>query len=127
MSVLIKEVDKELYAKFKSKAALKGLRINEAFTEAMIKWLAEEQEKGEKDLMRQQNNATYRRTLPNLIKEYENKWIVISEGLIIGIFENRDEAIKAVKLNKLENKHNIVSPILKEGRRTEFGFRRKES
>ncbi len=127
MSVLIKGVDKELYAKFKSKAALKGLRINEAFAEAMIKWLAEEQEKGEKDLMRQQNNATYRRTLPNLIKEYENKWIVISEGLIIGIFENRDEAIKAVKLNKLENKYNIVSPILKEGRRTEFGFRRKES
>jgi hypothetical protein len=124
MSVLIKEVDKELYAKFKSKAALKGLRINEAFTEAIIQWLAEGAIKDTKNLMRQQNNATFRRIFPDLVKDHEGKWVVISEGLMIGIFGDRKAAIKAVIENKLEDKCNIVSPISNKKRTTRLGLRR---
>jgi len=124
MSVLIKEVDKELYAKFKSKAALKGLRINEAFAEAIIQWLAEDAIKDTKNLMRQQNNATFRRIFPDLVKNHEGKWVVISEGLMIGIFGDRKAAIKAVIENKLEDKCNIVSPISNKKRTTRLGLRR---
>ncbi len=123
MSVLIKDVDKELYAKFKSKAALKGLRINEAFMEAINKWLDDETVKGEKEMMRQQNNATYRRMLPDLLKKSEGKWVVISEGILIGIYNDRSAAIRAVIDNNLQDKCNIVTPISSKETVIRFGLR----
>ena len=123
MSVLIKDVDKELYAKFKSKAALKGLRINEAFMEAINKWLDDEIVKGEKEMMRQQNNATYRRMLPDLLKKSEGKWVVISEGVLIGIYNDRFAAIRAVIDNNLQDKCNIVTPISSKETVIQFGLR----
>ncbi|MHA1865949.1 MAG: hypothetical protein ACTSVB_11740 [Candidatus Heimdallarchaeaceae archaeon] len=48
MSVLIKNVKKELYARFKAKAAMKGLKLSEAFEEAMLKWINEDSLKQKK-------------------------------------------------------------------------------
>ena len=77
MSVLIKNVKKELYARFKAKAAMKGLKLSEAFEEAMIKWINEDSPQTEEDKERALNNATLRRIRAELIKEHESIFYVI--------------------------------------------------
>jgi len=125
MSVLIKDVDKELYARFKAAAAMRGLRLNEAFSKAMKHWLESEKVSDRDDSDRMMNNAAYRRLFPQFIKDHEGEWVVISKGELIGIFKDRQEAIKAIKTNNLMDSCNIVSPIIKKQRKVTLGFGRK--
>ncbi|MHA1266112.1 MAG: hypothetical protein ACTSRS_12845 [Candidatus Helarchaeota archaeon] len=125
MSVLIKGVDKELYARFKAEAAMRGLRLNEALCKAMEYWIKMEKTSSEDDAERMINNATYRRLIPQLLKDHEGEWIVISKGVLVGIFKSRSEAIMAIKTNNLSQNCNIVSPITKKRRRVTLGFGRK--
>ena len=125
MSVLIKDIDKELYARFKAAAAIRGLRVNDALCKAMEYWIKMEEIRDENDNERVLNNATYRRLLPKIIDDHEGEWIVISKGELIGIFKTRKEAINAVKLNKLTKNCNVVSPITKKQRKITLGFGRK--
>ncbi|TFG05174.1 MAG: hypothetical protein EU536_02705 [Promethearchaeota archaeon] len=111
MSVLIKDVDKELYAQFKAAAVMRGLRLNEALCKAMEYWIKLEQTKDKIDEERMLNNTTYRRLIPQLLKDHEGDWIVISKGELIGIFKNQLEAIKSVKTHNLLDRCNLVSPI----------------
>jgi len=111
MSVLIKDIDKELYAQFNAAAALRGLRLNEALCKAMEYWIKMEQSKDTIDDERMLNNATYRRLIPQLIKDHEGEWIIISKGEFIGIFKDRLEAINAIKTHNLLYQCNLVSPI----------------
>ncbi|MHA1205666.1 MAG: hypothetical protein ACTSRR_10310 [Candidatus Heimdallarchaeaceae archaeon] len=126
MSVLIKNVKKELYARFKAKAAMKGLKLSEAFEEAMLKWINEDDPQTEEDKERALNNATLRRLRAELIKEHENEWVVISSGKLIGIYPNREKAIKAIRENNLEGKCNIVTPVKPLRRKVSIRYRRKE-
>ncbi|MFX0063246.1 MAG: hypothetical protein ACFFC7_13805 [Candidatus Hermodarchaeota archaeon] len=125
MSVLIKDVDKELYARFKAAAATRGLRLNDALCQAMLYWLEKETPKNKTDNERMLNNATYRRVVPELLEEHAEKWIVISGGEVIGIFNNREEAIEAIKANNLLGHCNIVSPITTIKRKVTLGFGRR--
>ncbi|MHA1652336.1 MAG: hypothetical protein ACTSYB_19295 [Candidatus Helarchaeota archaeon] len=125
MSVLIKDVDKELYARFKAAAAMRGIRLNEALCKAMEYWLKMEETKSQDDYDRIINNATYRRLFPELIKEHEDEWIVISKGKVIGLFKTRIEAIKAIKANNLIHTCNLVTPITRKKRKVTLGFGRK--
>ncbi|MHA1972471.1 MAG: hypothetical protein ACTSW1_05750 [Candidatus Hodarchaeales archaeon] len=127
MSVLIKGIDKELYAKFKASAAMKGLRINDALCQAMKYWIEKETPKDETEDERMRNNATYRRLIPELIKENEGKWVVISNGQLIGIFPDKESAINSIKEKALYNHCNIVSPITKVKRKVTLGFGRRVS
>ncbi|HUY00554.1 MAG TPA: hypothetical protein VMV49_13420 [Candidatus Deferrimicrobium sp.] len=125
MSVLIKDIDKELYAQFKAAAVMRGLRLNEALCKAMEYWIKMEQTKDKNDNERMLNNAAYRRLIPQLIKDHEGEWIVISKGELIGIFKSRLEAIQAIKTHNLFQHCNIVSPITREKRKVTLGFGRK--
>ena len=125
MSVLIKDVDKELYAQFKAAAMMRGLRLNEALCKAMEYWIKLEQTKDKIDDERMLNNAAYRRLIPQLLKDHEGDWIVISKGELIGIFNNRQEAIMAIKTHNLLNQCNIVAPITTRKRKVTLGFGRK--
>ncbi|MHA1305359.1 MAG: hypothetical protein ACTSQE_13585 [Candidatus Heimdallarchaeaceae archaeon] len=126
MSVLIKNVKKELYARFKAKAAMKGLKLNEAFEEAMAKWINEDSPQTEDDKDRALNNATLRRLRPELLKEHENEWVVISSGNLVGIYPDRKTALEAVKTNNLLGKCNIITPIKPVNRKISIRYRRKE-
>lgn len=84
-----------------------------------------EEIKDEEDNERVLNNATYRRLLPEIIADHEGEWIVISKGELVGIYKNREEAINAVKSNKLTENCNIVSPITNKQRKITLGFGRK--
>lgn len=70
------------------------------------------------------NNVTYRWLIPNLIKDHEGEWVVISKGKLIGFFKTRLDAIRAIKTNNLLNYCNIVSPITTKKRKVVFGFGR---
>lgn len=70
------------------------------------------------------NNTTYGRLIPNLIKDHEGEWVVISKGKLIGIFKTRLEAIRAIKTYNLLDYCNIVSPITTKKRKVVFGFGR---
>ncbi len=125
MSVLIKDIDKELYAKFKAAAALRGLRLNDAFCQAIACWIERESPKDNNDRDRIQNNAIYRRLFPGFISENAGKWVVISRGELIGIFTDRKSAIEEVKNKGLQNSCNIVSPITRKRRKVTLGFGRR--
>ena len=125
MSVLIKDVDKELYARFKASAALRGLRLNDALCEAMKCWIENKSPKNEIDSERMRNNATFRRLAPDLLPNHENEWIVISNGELVGIFPDRLVAIKKIDELNLADKVNLVSPLIKVKRKITLGFGRK--
>ena len=93
MSVLIKDIDKELYARFKAEAALHGIKLGEALTLAMKCWLEIQKKGNNEDSDHIQNNATYRRLLPSLLEKNNGKWIIIHGGRLIGIYEDRNEAL----------------------------------
>ncbi len=71
------------------------------------------------------NNAAYRRFIPQLIKDHEREWIVISKGELIRIFASRQEAIRAIKTHNLLQQCNLVSPITQRKRKVTLGFGRK--
>lgn len=126
MSVLIKDVDKELYKKFKAKAVLKGIKVGTALSLAIEKWLQEDDIITDEETNRIRNNETYNKLLPRLIRDNRNAWVVISEGEFIGVFKSQKDAIEAVESNNLYGKVNIVSQIAKEKTRVvRFGIRRK--
>lgn len=92
MSILIKDVDKTLYSRFKSQAVLRGIKVGEALSLAMEKWLEDTANENEEEMERVRNNATFRRLFPELIDEHEGKWIVISQGRMIGLYGTMIEA-----------------------------------
>lgn len=125
MSVLIKDIDKVLYAKFKASAALQGLRLNDALCEAMKCWIENKIPRNEVETDRIRNNATFRRLTPDLLPDHENEWVVISNGELIGIFPDRMVAIKKIEELNLIDKVNLVSPLTKARRKVTMGFGRK--
>lgn len=125
MSVLIKDVDKVLYSRFKAQAVLRGLKVGEALSLAMEKWLEETVKETSDELDQAKNNAMYRRIFPELLAEHENRWIVISQGRVIGIFDTMIEAAHAIRDNDLVGKVNLMTKITKEVRKVRLGLRRR--
>jgi len=87
----------------------------------MKKWL-EEKGLSEAEKLRQRNNATYRRLLPDLIKYNEGKWILICEGDFIGIFSERKDAVEEIKRRNLVDRYNLLSPITTQKQKVTFGL-----
>jgi urocanate hydratase len=87
-------------------------------------WIELEKLSDENDPDRMINNAVYKRLLPELIKEHEGEWVIISKGELVGIFKTRAEAIRALKTNDLVQNCNIIAPITKKQRRVTLGFGR---
>ncbi|MCY3412826.1 MAG: hypothetical protein INQ03_14410 [Candidatus Heimdallarchaeota archaeon] len=125
MSVLIKDIDKELYSKFKAEAALHGIKVGEALTLAMQTWLDQQHKNSQNDPDRTRNNATYRRLIFSLEKEHAGKWMIINKAQLVGVFANREEALKMAKNKNLEG-HSIICPISSTQQTRTLGLRRRE-
>lgn len=123
-SVLIKDVDKQLYSRFKAEAALRGIKIGEALQLAMKKWLENQSTNNEIETQRIRNNAVFRQLLPNLIEEHKDQWIVISNGQLKGIVKHKNEAIQMIEDLEIMDQHNLISPITKTKRKVRMGFGR---
>ena len=123
-SILIKDVDKELYARFKAEAALKGIKVGEALQLAMEKWLMDDQALTDRELERIKNNALFRQLLPDLIEEHRDKWILISGGSMIGLYSSKSEVFEVIKDQQLTGRHNLIAPLTDKTRRVRLGFGR---
>lgn len=97
--IVVKNVDKDVYRRLKSVAALKGYTIGRALTEAMRLWLL-------------LNEATSRRYLDYLMcrerserrlreverlhgEEYKGKYVVVCDGRLVKVCDDEEEARRA--------------------------------
>lgn len=125
VSVLIKDVDKVLYSRFKAQAVLQGIKVGQALSLAMEKWLNNSISESAEEQVRTKNNATFRRLYPELIDEHENKWILISEGTMLGLFDTMMEGAHMIKSQNLYGKPNILTQLSKKSRKVTLGLRRR--
>lgn len=105
MSVLIRDLDKEIYAKFKAKAVEQGLKIGEALTKAMIEWIKSSEATNPEEIEIKKNMFIYRTMIKDLEKSYSSKWGLISEGELQCIKDTREEIAQ-----ELENRNLVGKP-----------------
>lgn len=122
MSVLIRDIDKKIYAKFKAKAAELGLKIGEALTKAMEEWIDDNKPLDENEFKRKINLAAYRTIISDLEKNYPNKWALIAKGELKCIKETREEIINEMKKRNLIGEPCYTFQIGKKIKKRTFGL-----
>lgn len=126
MSVLIKDVDKELYKRFKAKAVMQGIKVGTALSLAMEKWLKDE-EVNDDSLKRALNRDALKNAREKLISENAGRWALFSEGELIGTYTTKNNVFDAIEENQLVGKYNLISEIDKPHKRTvRLGLRRRK-
>jgi len=101
LSVLIREIDKEIYAKFKAKAIEQGLKIGEALTRAMIEWINSNDTIKEEEIESKKNLFIYRTMIKDLEKSFPSKWGLISDGKLQCIKDTREEIAQEIERRNL--------------------------
>ncbi len=122
--VLIKKVDPQLYSSFKARAIERGLKIDEAFAEAITLWLQLPKQKTSRERIQEKNELAYRLLKGTLEKEYLNKWIVIADGKLLLSSETREELFEKLKEVKNDEEPALVFQVGSQPRRMTLGFRR---
>ncbi len=98
--VVVRNVDKDLYRRLKSIAALKGYTIGEALNEAIRLWLSFNEIYDSRFLDYMISREKSRKKISEIIsrysgEEYKGKYAVVCSGEFIGIYDSLDEAMKA--------------------------------
>jgi len=104
MPVLIKNVDPELYKKFKARAIEQGMKIDEAFNEAIVTWLDKSRNKAPREQMQERNELAYKLLRKTLEKEYPDKWVAIIDGQLATTANSREELFN--ELGKIKTNEN---------------------
>ena len=112
--VVIKNVDEELYRKFKAMVVLKGLTLGEALNQALSLWSRASENIEVVEYLEivkeaEANRRVYRELEDYLIRNHENKYVAIARGKLLGIFDSRKEALEAVR--KVNPQHAIVTKV----------------
>lgn len=111
MAIIIRDVNKEIYAKFKAKAAEYGLKIGEALTKAMESWMNLNNTLTDEEFERRKNLATYRSVIRDLEKSYPQKWGLISNGDLQCIKNTHEEIVEEIKSRNLIGKPCYIFQI----------------
>jgi len=122
MSILIRGIDKEIYAKFKAKAAEFGLKIGEALTKAMETWINLNNQLTSEEIERKRNIATFRSIIKDLEKTYPHKWGLISQGDLLCIKDTYDEIIAEIRARNLLGTPSYIFQIGRKIKKRTFGF-----
>jgi len=112
--VAFKNVDEELYRKFKAMVALKGLTLGEALNQALSLWIKASENIDVVEYLEiikeaEANRRVYRELEDYLIRNHMNKYVAIARGKLLGIFDSREEALKAIK--EVKPRHAIVTRV----------------
>jgi hypothetical protein len=102
-------LDEKTKRSLRAEAVRRGLKLAQAIKEAFQLWRSYDQETAtlsERDI----NNACYN-ALQQELQKYAGKTILISEGRLIGIYENPRGAAKDLKLKAPEARHAIVTVV----------------
>ncbi|MHA1145900.1 MAG: hypothetical protein ACTSRW_14255 [Candidatus Helarchaeota archaeon] len=122
MSILIRGIDKETYAKFKAKAMEHGLKVGEALTLAIKDWIDAKNQSTAEENERKKNLTTYRSIIRDLEKSHFQKWGLISNGDLQTIRDTREEIIEDIKSRNLVGKPCYIFQIGKKMRKRTFGL-----
>ena len=117
MSVIaIRGVNKELYKRVKAIAALRGIRICDAFNEALRIWLSIKpmiiSELEDIDEEAKLNVKAFEKMKDELLTKYEGKYVAFAKGKFLGVFENLINAAKAIE--RVQAKHGLIKKLTRE-------------
>jgi len=122
LSVLIRDIDKEVYTKFKAKAAEQGLKIGEALTKAMEEWIKSNKGLNAVDIERKKNLATFRTIIGDLEKTHPSQWGLIAEGDLQCIKDTHEEIAQELKNRNLVGKPCYIFQIGRRIKKRTFGL-----
>jgi hypothetical protein len=122
LSVLIREIDKEIYAKFKAKAIEQGLKVGEALTRAMKEWIKSNETVSEEEAMSKKNLFVYRTLIKDLEKSHPSKWGLISNGELQCIKDTREELAQELEHRNLSGSPCLMFQIGVKVRKRTFGI-----
>ena len=117
--IFIRDLDDEIYAKFKAEAAKRGLKLAEAFSLAINAWLGNTPEAKPFDSRMHEkmlNELTYRKMKRDFLRLYPSKYVVIARGVFQGAFDSLDEAWEWIQHHTEEGEAALVQKIGKERR-----------
>lgn len=124
MPVLIKKVDQELYTKFKARAIERGLKIDEAFNEAIAIWLRSSRDKTPRERIQERNDLAYKLLKSTIEKEYFNKWVAIVDGQLAATAETRENLFETLSKIKTSEDPALVFQVGGSQKRRTLGFKR---
>lgn len=123
MPVLMKNVDPELYTKFKARAIERGLKIDEAFNEAISVWLKSSRDKSPREKTQERNELAYQLLKSTMEKEYLNKWVAIIDGQLAATADTREDLFEQLKTRKQGNDPSLVFRVENRIKRRTLGFK----
>ena len=95
MDIIVRGVDKELYRRLKSRAALMGYKVSAAIQDAIRRWLEASEKAVETDL--DANNDEYENTKASLLEEHMGKYAVFHSGRFVGVASTLSAAGKMAR------------------------------
>ena len=107
MTLVARNIDKNLYNLFKAEVIKRGLTISKALEEAMRLWLIHKSLNI--DLEAEQNFRAYEKMEKKLLKRYKGKYVVIALGEFKGAFNTLEEAAQLIR--QLNIKHAVVTKL----------------
>jgi hypothetical protein len=97
----VRGLSEELYRRVKAVASLRGIRVSDAFQEALKIWLSIRPEVLEKfseiEAETELNRKALQEKYDELVRDYKGKYVAVARGRILGIHETLEEAAQAVE------------------------------
>ena len=97
----IRGLSEELYRRVKAVASLRGIRVSDAFQEALKIWLSIRPEVLEKfseiEAEAELNRKALQEKYDELVRDSKGKYVAVARGRILGIYETLEEAAQAVE------------------------------
>jgi len=124
--VAVRGLDEELYRRVKAVAALRGIRVRDAFEEALRLWLGIKPEvlRELEDIEREAepNRRAFEEARERLLAEHEGRYAAFAGGRLLGVFDNLEEAAKAVEASGA--RHGVIERLVRKvgKREVELGW-----
>jgi len=95
LTLVIKKIDPEKLRLFKAEAVRRGLLLRQALEEAITLWLNSRPAEAWTDF--EVNNRVYESMKEELRRNHFGRFVVIAEGRLVGVFDEKEEAVKALR------------------------------
>jgi len=124
--VAVRGLDEELYRRVKAVAALRGIRVRDAFEEALRLWLSIKPEvlRELEDVEREAelNRRAFEGARERLLAEHEGRYAAFAGGRLLWVFDSLEEAAEAVEA--FGAKHGVIERLIREveKREVELGW-----
>jgi len=97
----VRGLSEELYRRVKAVASLRGIRVSDAFQEALTIWLSIRpvvlEKFSEIEPETELNRKALQEKYDELVRDYKGKYVAVARGRILGIYETLEEAAQTVE------------------------------